>query len=186
MFGLDGLIKVSEDCFYMRDTHHSLYVPDTWENLHEFATWWVDSGMPIVFPKNPEVFVTDDATAICVFRKDRWQIELYLIHPQSIVPFHEHPGVEVVNMSLDSNRGFVLSDILRKGESHGGQSKKEADTTGFPIVAFEHWQDRDPCTVAVMWKGKTVGPKQEALIRRFHPDAYVVDGYADITRKKEE
>jgi hypothetical protein len=34
-----------------------------------------------------------------------------------------------------------------------------------------------------MWKGKTVGPMQENLIRRFHPDAYVIDGYADITRK---
>jgi hypothetical protein len=30
-----------------------------------------------------------------------------------------------------------------------------------------------------MWKGKTAGPMQEKLIKRFNPDAYVVDGYAD-------
>jgi hypothetical protein len=37
-----------------------------------------------------------------------------------------------------------------------------------------------------MWKGPTVGPLQEALIKRFNPDAYVVDGYADITRKQDQ
>jgi hypothetical protein len=36
-----------------------------------------------------------------------------------------------------------------------------------------------------MWKGTTVGPMHEALIRRFNPTAYVVDGYADITRSAE-
>jgi hypothetical protein len=80
----------------------------------------------------------------------------------------------------------LMSNILYRGESHGAGTRLEAETIGFPLIAFQYWEDRDPCTIAAMWKGPTVGPLQEALIRRFHPDAYVVDGYADITRSKDE
>jgi len=58
----------------------------------------------------------------------------------------------------------------------------EAEKVGYPLFAFQHWLTREPTTVAAMWKGETVGPLQEKLIKRFNPDAYVVDGYADITK----
>ena len=62
--------------------------------------------------------------------------------------------------------------------------KMEAETTGYPLVAFQHWLTRDPTTIASMWKGTTAGPRHEAIIRRFNPDAYIKDGYADITQKQ--
>jgi hypothetical protein len=57
--------------------------------------------------------------------------------------------------------------------------KLEAEVRGFPLLAIQHWLTMDPTTIASMWKGKTAGPMQEKLIKRFNPDAYVVDGYAD-------
>ena len=81
------------------------------------------------------------------------------------------------------NNKFGFSTVLYKGESHGAGIKLEAETKGFPLIAFQHWLDREPNTIASMWKGNTVGPKQDALIKRFNPDAYVKDGYADITTK---
>lgn len=166
--------------------HKSLEIPESWEDVKEFADWWMESGMPIMFPPNPEVFMSDDATAIALFRHKRFQVELYLIHPQPAVPEHEHPGVEVIKMRLGNSRTPLMSGILHRGQSHGAGLRLEAEDKGFPLIAFQYWQDREPCTVAAMWKGKTVGPMQEALIKRFHPDAYVVDGYADITRKMDE
>jgi hypothetical protein len=162
--------------------HSSLIIPDTWTNVREFANWWMQSGMPMVFPKNPEVFLSDDATAIALFRQGRFQVELYLIHPHPKVPEHEHPGVEVIKMSMTHAPVPIMSNILKKGESHGAGARLEAETIGFPMIAFQHWQTREPTTIASMWKGPTVGPLQEALIKRFNPDAYVIDGYADITR----
>jgi hypothetical protein len=47
--------------------HRNLITPDSWNNVQEFASWWVASGMPIVFPHNTEVFLSDDATATCLF-----------------------------------------------------------------------------------------------------------------------
>lgn len=163
--------------------HQDLEVPETWGNVKEFAEWWMKVGMPMKFPPNPEVFMSDDATAVCMFRHGRFQVELYLIHPQPKVPEHEHPGVEVIKMSLTHAEHPIMSNTLHNGESHGAGTRVEAEKLGFPLIAFQHWLTRDPTTIASMWKGPTVGPLQEALIKRFNPDAYVVEGYADITRK---
>jgi len=166
--------------------YRDLIIPDTWKDITEFCNWWIDNNMPVMFPTSPEVFMSDDATAICLFRKGRFQVELYLIHPNPIVPAHEHPGVEVIKIRNGKlGAKFIASSILHDGEAHGSGMRLEAETKGFPLIAVQHWKTREPTTIASMWKGPTVGPKQEALIRRFNPDAYIKDGYADINRKQE-
>lgn len=170
----------------MADPFAGFDIPETWSGVQEFADWWMAQKMPIIFPKYPEVFMSDDATAISLFRKGRFQVELYLIHPKPGVPTHEHPGVEVIKIRTGLPAGPVASDILHNGESHGSGMKLEAEVRGFPLLAIQHWLTRDPTTIASMWKGPTVGPLHEALIRRYNPDAYIVDGYADITRSMNE
>ncbi len=163
----------------------NLVIPETWANVEEFGKWWIGSGMPMMFPPGAEVFLSDDATAICLFRKGRFQVELYLIHPHPKVPVHEHPGVEVIKVRLNSKKYPAMSETLHKGQSHGAGIRKESEERGYPLLAIQHWLDREPATVASMWRGETVGPKQEALIRRFNPDAYITEGWADITVTKE-
>lgn len=166
--------------------HADLEIPGNWETVNEFAEWWMEAGMPIVFPTNPEVFLSDDATAVSIFRHGQFQVELYLIHPNPKVPVHEHPDVEVIKMSLTAEKGPIMSNVLLNGESHGAGQRMAAEKIGFPLVAFQKWLTREPTTIASMWKGPTVGPLQEALVKRFNPNAYVVEGYADITRKQDE
>ena len=166
--------------------HKDLEIPETWENVKAFADWWMKVGMPIIFPYNPEIFLSDDATAVALFRHGRFQGELYLIHPNPKVPVHEHPDVEVIKMRLGNTRTPIMSGTLKNGESHGAGLRMEAEKLGFPLIAFQHWLTREPTTIASMWKGPTVGPIQEALIKRFNPDAHVEPGYADITRKQGE
>ena len=160
-----------------------LEIPETWSNVEEFGKWWIGSGMPIIFPDNAEVFLSDDATAICLFRKGRFQVEMYLIHPNPIVPVHEHPGVEVIKVRLGGRKFPYMSTTLHDGEKHGSGVRLEAEELGYPLLAIQHWLTRDPTTVASMWRGETVGPKQEKLIKRFNPEALVREGWADITYK---
>ncbi len=166
------------------DPYPNLVIPDTWANVEEFADWWFRNGMPIKFQEGAEVFLSDDATSIALFRKGRFQVELYLIHPHPTVPNHEHPDVEVIKARLDGKRYPYLSNTLHNGEAHGAGLKLEAEDKGYPLIAIQHWLTRDPTTIASMWKGNTVGPKQESLIRRFNPNAYISNGYADITRQE--
>jgi hypothetical protein len=169
-------------------------VPEAWSGVQEFAHWWCDAGMPLLPPTGAEVFLSDDATAFCMFRRGRFQVEMYLIHPQPNLQDHEHPGVEVIKMRIEGtvspNTGPFqvpgtwgrMSPVLKRGRAHGNGAASFGEVLGFPLVAFQHWQDREPCTVAAAWKGPTVGPKHEALIRRFYPDAFIERGYADITK----
>jgi hypothetical protein len=164
------------------DPYPNLVIPETWANVEEFADWWFRNGMPIKFQESSEVFLSDDATAIALFRKGRFQVELYLIHPHPTVPVHEHPDVEVIKARLDGKKYPYLSTTLHNNEAHGSGLRLEAEDKGYPLLAIQHWLTREPTTVASMWKGNTVGPKQEALIKRFNPNAYIVEGYADITK----
>ncbi|GAA4401244.1 hypothetical protein [Quisquiliibacterium transsilvanicum] len=170
-------------------------VPDTWPDVTAFAEWYLSAGMPMMIPSDYEIFLSDDASAMCLFRKGQFQVELYMVYPGPLVPIHEHPDVEVIKYysgTFDHIEGgrFVRQrkaegrPVLKKGEAHGAGFQLQGEKGGFALFAFQHWApDLKPCTVAARWKGKTVGPKQEALIRRFYPDAYVVEGYADVTRR---
>jgi hypothetical protein len=159
-----------------------LNTPDTWENVGAFCDWYMENNMPIRFPSNPEVFLSDDATAVCLFRHGQFQVELYLIHPQPKVPIHEHPNVDVIKLTVKGNEA-IASGILTNGESHGSGFRSEGEEIGFPLFAIQHWKEEIPTTVSAQWRGRTVGPMQENLIRRFHPNSLVIDGYADITKK---
>jgi hypothetical protein len=165
----------------LADPFSNFEIPETWADVQAFADWWLDNKMPLIFPVFPEVYCTDDATAVCLFRKGRFQVELYLIHPQPGVPVHGHPGVEVIKIRSGLPSGHTASDVLRKDEVHGSGLKLEAEVRGFPLLAIQHWQTRDPTTIASMWKGPTAGPLHNALIRRYNPTAYIKDNYADTT-----
>ncbi len=169
-------------------------IPEEWPDVRAFADWWCASGWPILPPEGAEVFLSDDATAFCLFRRGRFQVEFYMIHPNPLLQEHEHPGVEVIKMRIDgvyapAKGAFELppqwgsmSPILKRGQAHGSGARTFGERLGFPLLAFQHWQDHEPSTVAAAWKGETVGPKQEDLIRRFFPNAWVERGYADITK----
>jgi hypothetical protein len=164
-----------------------LKIPDTWESVEDFCDWYLDNNLPVYNEKLVEIFKSDDATAFCMFRKGQFQVELYLIHPQPNVQVHEHPDVEVIKVRIhnaqDGATVCEVSDTLKNGNAHGHGFVAEAANVGFSLLAIQKWKDGvTPTTVAAQWRGRTVGPVQEELIKRFHPNALVIDGYADVTK----
>jgi hypothetical protein len=159
----------------------TLNIPDTWINVQAFCDWYMENNMPTRIPSEAEVFCSDDATAICLFRHGQFQVELYLVHPKPLVQIHEHPYVEVIKMSIVDGVA-IAENTLQMGQSHGDGMRRKGDLKGFPLIAFQHWKFDKPTTVASAWKGKTVGLKHEALIKRFHPNSLILNGYADITK----
>jgi hypothetical protein len=173
-----------------------IVIPESWASIEGFTKWWIENKMPLMIPSDAEVIISDDATAICVFRHGRFQIEFYIIRPHYSIESHCHPGMEVMTMyfaggtnSPPGPRTFHntadqwgrIRTKLDSGEYHGGE---DTDVfAGFVLVAIQKWDEGIPMTsAAVNWKGKTAGPLQEALIKKHRPDAFVEPGYADITR----
>lgn len=157
------------------------------KDVEDFARWYFASGMPRLQPPDAEVFVSDDATSSCLFRHGRFQFEIYLIHPQPVIPQHEHPGVENIefNASLSGVYANLTGLVQRDGMSHGNDIRRRAEHAGFVLFSAQHWAEGiEMSTIGARWKGHTAGPKHEALIRRFNPDCLIYPGYADVTRKQ--
>lgn len=164
-----------------------------WADLREFAEWYMSLGAPLLCPSDTEVYVSDDALTFPIYRNGRYQVELYVLHNPVAVPRHGHPYVEVIQSFMTGDADLHWSDlspVLVHPEQHGGETFRKFVRSEAPerklLLTFERWPEGvKPSTIAAVWKGDTVGPLQEALVRRFFPQAYVVPGYADITRAAE-
>jgi hypothetical protein len=158
-------------------------IPD-FKDLKSFVIWYVENNMPLLPPKNPEVFLSDDATASCLFRHKQYQVEMYLIHPNPVIPVHEHPGVENFEVPQSSWQDINFNLIQTAGQAHGVGFKERAKHSGFILYSAQKWDDGlEPSTIGARWKGHTAGPKHEALIKRFNPKALIYPGYADVTKE---
>jgi hypothetical protein len=174
----------------------NISIPDDWDSLEEFVQWYLDARMPMMIPWNATVIKSDDAAAICVFKKGQYQVEFYLEFPRMYVPKHSHPDMEVIIMDLGGGKrapthqqhngtdkiwGNIRSKLM-PGEYHGGdESSKQSN--GFVTLAFQKWYNTEKMTsAAIQWEGETAGPVQETLIKQHNPNAVTDEGYADISR----
>jgi hypothetical protein len=163
-------------------------VPEFRDLVH-FTQWYLASNMPILLPDTPEVFLSDDATATCLFRHGRYQFEMYLIHPNPVIPAHEHPGVDNIEIPSgswgDFTEAVLQSRMQTAGLVHGGNIRIRAQNAGFALFSAQRWdEDLEMSTIGARWKGHTAGPKHDALIKRFNPDCLQYPGYADVTAKR--
>jgi hypothetical protein len=158
-------------------------------SVEAFARWYFYGGMPVRPPVNAEVFTSDDATATCLFRHGRYQVEIYLIHSNPVIPQHEHPGVENIEFALSeaaSGLDRALKAVQKEGVPHGKDIRERSRSRGFILYSAQKWADGlEMSTIGARWKGHTAGPRHEALIRRFNPDCLVYPGYADVTRMEQ-
>lgn len=161
----------------------NLKIPD-FLSLEDFVEWYVSNNMPLLPPSNKEVFLSDDATATCLFRHKQYQVELYLIHPNPIIPVHEHPGVENLEIPQESwGEKIDYSFIQRENMSHGVGFKERAKHNGFALYSAQKWDEGlELSTIGARWKGHTAGPLHENLIRRFNSNCLIHPGYADVTK----
>jgi hypothetical protein len=138
-------------------------------------------------PPRPEVFLSDDATATCLFRSGRYQFEMYFIHPNPLIPLHEHPGVENIEVPQSAWNKLTKEDLEKRiqkpGQQHGKGIVERAWCAGFALFSAQKWDEGiEMSTIGARWKGYTAGPKHDALISRFNPGCILSDGYADVTR----
>lgn len=165
------------------DYFSHIQIPDTWDNLTEFADWFMQQRMPMMIPIDSHVYVTDNATAIVVFRHGHYQAEMYIGHPSSHVEDHFHPGMDIITMMIGNMDAHMAewgayTDTLHDGTSHDAVFESNRGTV---FMTFEYWQDKKRMSSAsVNWKGVTAGPTHSALIKKHYPTAIVEGNYAEV------
>lgn len=167
-----------------------------YEDLEDFVSWFIDSGMPMAFDYNSEVVHVEGFSASTLMNIGQYQAELYHIYNFSSIPDHAHPGIEVMTFQMGggctgSPRGGPLNVStnwmgsewkIEKGELHGGIGLGNS-SKGWVILSFQKWPEEvKPEAVSAWWVGPTEGPLHDKLIERYFPGAVVHPGFADITR----
>ena len=171
-----------------------IQIPQNWNSLEEFVDWYMlEARMPWMIPFNAEVMESDDAVAICLFRKGNYQVELYLEYPENYVRRHAHPRMEVIIVDLGggcfsapdgngmSTKWGNAKQKLLAGEEHGGDIAHSL-AKGFIFLAFQKWEIQEEMSSAsVQWKGEIQGPHQANLIRSRKPNSIILKDFADVT-----
>ena len=180
------------------DYFSKINIPNDWDTLEDFVDWFLDARMPMMIPWNAEVIRSDDAVAICLFRKGNYQVELYLEYPQMHILRHCHPNMEVITMDLGGGKmtpkeafdtSAIWGSIAKKlppGEYHGGDTSTDLGN-GFVTLAFQRWEYAEEITsAAIQWKGELQGPIQENLIRIHKKNVKLIPGYADVSKPSDK
>jgi hypothetical protein len=155
-------------------------VPETWPDLETFASWYINTQIPFLVPNGCGSVVTDDATAISIFRKEPYQVEFYIIHPKVNIKLHSHPDVETFTVMLGGEKTATTGDFgtsntfnrttipkVPYGQKHGKFTDSGFSGEGFAMLSFQKWRDGVPITSAALnWKGPSAGPIHDKLLGR--------------------
>ena len=151
----------------------------SWPSLEAFRRWYLDSGMPMNMESHQHVYLTDTASAISLYRRGQFVVELYQLHDLELVD-HAHPHVDLIQMFplgvVDGVMQWHVNDLLPAGQRHG-----IGEATVIPpiILVFEQWLDgHTPTSASVDWAGPILGPLHRKLIKQHAPQTRIVNGVA--------
>ena len=152
------------------------------DELCRFAHWYLTSGDPEairIYPplENTYNFELEGVTGITIYRKENFQVELFIAKPNTIVPQHLHPNVDSFEVALHGVK-FTHSGAVRLGfrealeekdgkpahsytvirvkphHMHGGMSSER----GGSFLSIQRWLNGSlPTTVSADWYGGTMG-----------------------------
>ena len=77
-------------------------IDPTEDDLSSFADWYLNSGdiKRLYTPfKNPLLFI-EGVSGVVLYRKDNFQVELFICQPNTIIPEHTHPDVDSYELFL--------------------------------------------------------------------------------------
>ena len=160
-----------------------------WNTVEEFKDWYVDEGFPFLPPQDSSIFRTNNASAVVLYRKGQFQVEMYIADPNSITPEHSHPGVESIIMYISGDGETTInsksiedpkpywdmknldgSSVLFKQHIRLNSDDTHGLTTGprgFAFFSIEKWPDTiNPSSVAAHWNGPTTGDVHDSTIKR--------------------
>lgn len=180
----------SKSILNFKEYFSNINIPDNWDNVEDFFNWFIlEARMPIMIPNNAEVMQTEDSTAISLFRKGPYQVELIHKRPSIATKNHCHPNVESITLNLgggrsdnDTHSHGAISWRLPIGSMHSELRTNPDNALGsYSLLSFQRWVDMPVGSILTNWKGITSGPLHEELIQSHYPSKLVQSGYADIT-----
>ena len=72
------------------------------DSLSQFADWYLNSGdiKRIYAPHNDQLLFIDGVSGVVLYRRDNFQVELFICEPNVDIPVHTHPNVDSFELFL--------------------------------------------------------------------------------------
>ena len=152
-----------------------------WKTVEDFAAWYKTNRFPIRPPFEDPIYVTDISYSYVLFREGQFQVELYLVKPNTFSPEHCHPGVENIVMVWGGDIGTNPTDIVGGEPTQNGTSSLfgarsqvikndathalHAGEKGCAVISIEKWPEGvTPTSVSIRWRGDTCGDVHTKLV----------------------
>jgi hypothetical protein len=169
-----------------------IQIPNDWSSLDEFATWYRNAGFPILPLQDSCINMADITYSLIVFRKGRFQVELYLVAPNSDNGLHTHPHASKFVHCAGAGEGYNETETIALGQNVPAESPDEIDkdfglfapstvayekhglrtsNRGVAFFNIEMWPDdgSTPTSALIEFIGKSVGPMHDE-IKSANPD----------------
>ena len=164
-----------------------IQIPDDWASLDEFAAWYRNAGFPILPPQDSKINIAEITYSLIVFRKGRFQVELYLVAPNSSNGLHTHPHASKFVHCAGAGEGFTETETIALGQNVPAESPDEIDrdfgifapstvayekhglrtsNRGIAFFNIEMWPDdgSTPTSALIEFIGKSMGPLHDEII----------------------
>lgn len=163
----------------LREVSHSPTTEYTGDSLEGFRQWYLEQGLPTTIPVTAQVFRTDIASAITLYKYKQFAVELYIIDRQELVD-HAHPNVNLIQMIpfsvVDGKQEWSVKKLLPAGQRHGSSDSSVCPPV---MLVFEEWiNEKQPTSVSVDWHGPILGPLHRDLINKHSPATKIENGFA--------
>lgn len=151
--------------------------PDQFEYdpLIGFYNWYINAGPPIALPPIQAVSNVGVFTGLTLYRRDHFQVQLWIGPPGSVIPEHSHTdhdnllmginGIESFNVNgTDSTYDTTLADTKGRWSHHGIMvrvSKYDRHSVRFgpdggAFVSLQYWPNGMIRSAEMDWDGEPI------------------------------
>jgi hypothetical protein len=82
------------------------------DDLTEFLEWFLENS-PVSPPKDNPILHQADTTGLVLYRKDNFQVELFICKPFATIVQHVHPNVDSYEVQIAGDITFYCDGVLR-------------------------------------------------------------------------
>jgi hypothetical protein len=130
-----------------------------YDDLEEFKNWWIKKR-PFNTPQNNILSHVAETHGVVLYRQKPYQVELFNVKPNSVIPAHKHPNVDSFEVYVGGDISFMCDGVWHDQHQIGLDIRVYPDTLhggkfgerGGCFLSIQKWlNDKDPVFVGDDW-----------------------------------